>query len=293
MSESVASTFTFNIGTRIQSNKRGISDVESDVEDSNEIFRQPTKRRRTYSQKKNVPLQFQNDDNVIEYTLISDLNKSINLLKDTSIYAPGLYIVSIGKVKDLRVAMNIHERFTDDMVVYKIGYSDNIDRRLNAHRTKYKKINGKTCINLDRFAPLVDCDLKEAESELKQRLGEMNIKLDYIHEGERQTELIVAPEIPTKVYDLMIEIANKYRKKVADIKQPLEREITVLKHTLELKDLQYSNLYDKLTMSNYLLNDLVNRYQELVNHNKVLEGRIIQLDELRKFELEWIESKLL
>jgi hypothetical protein len=114
----------------------------------------------------------------------------------------------------------------------------------------------------------------------------MNIKLDYIHKGIRQTELIVASKNQaTEVNNLMFEIAIEYRKKIADIIQPLEKEITELKHTLELRDSQYLNLYDKYTMSNYLINDLVNRYQELINHNQVLEGRIIQLCELRKFEL--------
>jgi hypothetical protein len=286
MSELFASTFTFN-KSQYQPNKRHISDVETDVEEgSNEIFRQPTKRRRNYSRKKNASFQFKNDDYVIENTSISDLNKTINLLNDTSIYAPCLYIISIGKVKDLRVAMNIPERFSDDDMVYKIGYSDNIDRRLNAHRTTYRKINGTTCINLSYIAPLVNCDIRLAESEFKRRLVKMNIKLDYIHKGIRQTELIVASKNQaTEVNNLMFEIAIEYRKKIADIIQPLEKEITELKHTLELRDSQYLNLYDKYTMSNYLINDLVNRYQELINHNQVLEGRIIQLCELRKFEL--------
>jgi hypothetical protein len=259
--------FTLNSESRRQPNKRHISDVE----DSDEIFRQPTKRRRINSQN-NMEFQFQNKTFMIQESSISNLNNSINLLKGSmSMYSPCLYRISIGKVKDLRVAMNIPESIPDNYTVYKIGRTKDIDTRLKKHRSTYSKIDGRTCIDVSQIVPVDKSFLNKAESKFKKRLIPMNIKLDFIYEGKKQTELIVVSEEQAEEVDkLMIKIAKKYKKKIADRTEPLKTKLNVLEQQLK----KYQGI-----------NELKDKIISLENQNRELNDKKIEFEYIIK---RWI-----
>jgi len=69
---------------------------------------------------------------------------SVDVVKEvfnkTTSTLPTVYLLSIGKVKDLRSSLHIGAEFDDDALVCKCGETDNLARRINEHQSTYGNI---------------------------------------------------------------------------------------------------------------------------------------------------------
>jgi len=97
-----------------------------------------------------------------------------------------IYILSLGYVKDLRKTFNIDELISDDLIVYKYGFTKDFSRRLKEHCATYGKLLN---VNIHIVAHQhIDMQYtSNAESEMRDFCKSFEIKLNV----DNYTELIV------------------------------------------------------------------------------------------------------
>jgi hypothetical protein len=188
------------------------------------------------------------------------------VLNRNAITLPCIYIVSLGKVKDLRMSMNIAERFHDDGIVCKYGRSDDFKRRLSEHVSRYNKGIPNAYVRVLRYAHIDPINTSNAESELGQLMKIVNSKIQY----KDETELVViSHEQQDFVFKQFTQLAKAYMGHTTELNariQELENQNKqqLLEHTIELQRTQYESSMKDERMIN---KDLLLKYKELENEN--------------------------
>ena len=155
---------------------------------------------------------------------------------------PCIYLLSLGKVKDLRETFVIDGGVLDDSTVYKFGFTDDLERRLGEHQVKYGKLNNVN-INLSCFH-IVDVKYtSEAESEIRDFFNAFSKSLDI--KGYNELVAFTSKEYKqiTRQYKSIGEqyTGNTagFKKEINDLNkkiQDLHDEMKDLNHIIELKD---------------------------------------------------------
>ena len=138
----------------------------------------------------------------------------------TNSKTPVIYLFAIGKVKDLRVSLNIGKEFDDEDIVYKGGKSDNLPERITKHETEYGKLAGANlCLKWYNY---IDPQYTyEAETELLKVMGKMGFKFTHV----KYRELLIFPKKETKIVtDQFSSIANKYVGHIKELRDKLREE---------------------------------------------------------------------
>ena len=133
---------------------------------------------------------------------------------------PVIYLFAIGKVKDLRVTLNIGKEFNDEDIVYKGGKSDNLSKRITKHESEYGKMPGANlCLKWYNYIdPQYTYD---AETELLKIMGKMGYKFTHV----KYRELLIFPKKETKIVtDQFSSIANKYIGHIKEMSDKLTEE---------------------------------------------------------------------
>jgi hypothetical protein len=155
---------------------------------------------------------------------------------------PCIYLLSLGKVKDLRETFGIDGGVLDDSTVYKFGFTDDLERRLGEHQVKYGKLKNVN-INLSCFH-IVDVKYtSEAESEIRDFFTAFSKSLDI--KGYNELVAFTSKEYKqiTRQYKSIGEqyTGNTagFKKEINDLNkkiQDLHDEMKDLNHIIELKD---------------------------------------------------------
>jgi hypothetical protein len=196
----------------------------------------------------------------------------------TSTDMPCIYLFRLGSVKELRDIMKIDKKYTDDMIVYKWGMTNNLSRRTGEH------IDGFGALNIDpkliRYNYVDPQYMSTAETDLKNVINGFGFHFTFdtmnelailnkknLKEVEKQYDQISrsymghVTELVTKNRDLenamkLIEMthANKLMEKEVEIQklqstmreQELLNTINILKltKTRDIDDVQ--NVHDKI-----------------------------------------------
>jgi hypothetical protein len=138
-----------------------------------------------------------------------------------------LYLICIGKSSDLKDSLQLHltNTYTDNDLVFKYGYSDDLSRRLKEHKNKFSKLVG-TNISVVLHSPIDPKYLSKAEMELKQYFQEEEACLDH----PVYKELVVMSERKIKgVRREFKDICCKY----AGCMERVQDEMSKLKETFE------------------------------------------------------------
>ena len=106
------------------------------------------------------------------------MDKGVIFLPALLNFFPTLYLLSIGKVKDLRVTLAINNEYDDDMIVFKGGETDNLVRKIDEHNSIYGKMPGAS-LYLKHYNYIDPQYIKKAESELLTVMGKMNFRFDH------------------------------------------------------------------------------------------------------------------
>jgi hypothetical protein len=191
------------------------------------------------------------------------LGVSMTVVKEvfnkTSSTLPVLYLMPIGKVKDLRVTLNIGDEYDDNMLVCKGGETKDLERRMDEHKTTYGKMAGsKLCLKWYNY---VDPQYtKKAESELFRVLE----KMGHCYAHPKYKEIIIFSKADEKdVLEQYTNISRKYIghiKEITDKLQDCEHQNELLKkdnellkkdHELQLmkKDMEIMRLQMQLSMT--------------------------------------------
>jgi len=188
------------------------------------------------------------------------------VLNRNSLTLPCIYLVSLGIVKDLRMSMNIAERFHDDGIVCKYGYSEDFKRRLSEHVSRYNKGIPNAKVRVLRYAYIDPINTSTAETELGQIMNIINSKFQY----KDETELVViSHEQQDFVFKQFTQLAKAYMGHTTELNariQELENQNKqqLLEHTIELQRTQYESSMKDERMIN---KDLLLKYKELENEN--------------------------
>ena len=113
--------------------------------------------------------------------------------KDIDLAISGIYLYRLGPVKVLREALDIPDKYTDDMYVYKFGFSKNVKRRGLEHIRTYKKINGVKCAITEVFSVrILDRFYSAAETFIKNEVDFQGFRHVCEVNSVARRELIIA-----------------------------------------------------------------------------------------------------
>ena len=79
---------------------------------------------------------------------------------------PCIYLLELGSVKNLKSTFNIPSDVNDNLIIYKYGFTDNMERRLLEHNNDYGKLKNVN-INLTTFHIIDIKYTSEAENDLR------------------------------------------------------------------------------------------------------------------------------
>ena len=211
---------------------------------------------------------------VVRLTFISAFgsdDERLTLANELTLYSkclinlPGIYLIKIGKVKDLRKSMNISQELypDDNAIIYKFGRSKDILKRYVQHcnQVNYGKYNNK--IELTWFIPIPEHLLADAESDVSGYFKNNNLLFEFKDtSGVDHKELIIVNDSIKYIKTKYIQLGKDYpssgkdlidiwRNTVDEIKKELankqhEIEIMQLEFTIKINILEYENqLKDK------------------------------------------------
>lgn len=148
------------------------------------------------------------------------------------------YLFSLGRVKNLRVSLNIPSKYSDDDYVYKFGNTDDLETRMYQHLTQtFKNIDGIT-LELVLFSYIDSQFTTDAESKIRHMMAETGLKLEH----ETFTELSIIPKQRMKfVKEQYDTIYKSCMGNVGNIVAQLKEKESIniqQKYQLENKDLQ-------------------------------------------------------
>ncbi len=91
---------------------------------------------------------------------------------------PCVYLCTLNTVGKLRKTMKIDNKYTDDMLVCKYGFTSDLSRRLTEHEKLYGKLKG--CELAVKHYSIVDpMYVSDAETDIKDYFEALNIFLKY------------------------------------------------------------------------------------------------------------------
>jgi hypothetical protein len=164
---------------------------------------------------------------------------------------PCIYLLSLGTVESLRETFEINTSVSDDSVVYKYGFTDDLGRRIGEHEEKYGKLKNVK-IELSVFHiidPKYTCD---AEGDIREECNTYQINLKITG----YNELIV---LNKKQLEHIKKNYGRIGRDYAGHSIELQEQIAILKNDLRMKDYEIDKLktlvetnekYHKLELNN-------------------------------------------
>ena len=149
---------------------------------------------------------------------------------------PSIYLLSLGKVRDLRATFGISDTIPDDSVVYKYGFTRDFARRIGEHQHVYSKLPGVT-VDVKWFQNIDIKYLSDAENEVEEECSAYGTRLCV--PGHK--ELIVLND---KQFEHMQKSYRRIGKEYAGATAELNETIAALRS--EIKDLQMRHKHDLL-----------------------------------------------
>ena len=191
---------------------------------------------------------------------------------------PCIYLLSLGKVKELRDTFNISNDTNDSSTVYKYGFTEDLERRLREHTSEYGKMKNVD-ISLSLFHMVDNKYMSKAENEVKHLFNvfDKSLNVDSSNEtlNKKRKELVVLND---KEYKQINEHYKLIGLKYIGSTQFLQDKVQELQNEIKI-----INLNKEIEI------------QKLTNENEMLKKDIqtsIKIHELEKRTLE-LELKLL
>ena len=191
---------------------------------------------------------------------------------------PCIYLLSLGKVKDLRETFGIDASVPDDSIVYKFGFTDDLERRLGEHQTKYGKLKNVN-INLACFHTVDVKYTSEAEAKIREMTRAYNSLLNI----DGYNELISLNKIQ---FEFIIELYESTGRKYMGNTAGLQKEIEDLKKEIqslhdEIKDLKLQfNMEIKDKETQFIIG-LKDKDKELLEKDLIIQKEIHEKNTLK------------
>jgi len=178
---------------------------------------------------------------------------------------PCIYLLSLGIVKDLRDTFGIDASTPDDYIVYKYGFTDDLQRRIGENETKYNKLENVN-VKLATFNIIDPIYMKEAERDIREECNAYEVSL----KSDGYNELIVLNEKQLKhTKQHYSRIGREYAGHTAELQDQivkLKDDIKKYEFTLQLNAIKHENeiqKYKTIIETNEIINNLKFQNYEL------------------------------
>jgi hypothetical protein len=162
---------------------------------------------------------------------------------------PSIYLMSLGKVRELRETFGIPANKPDESTVYKFGFTEDLSRRVIELETEYSKLSG-VAMTIGTFHIIDTKYTSEAENEVREMCAAFEVRVKKTTQGFN--ELIVLDDkqfanmkkMYRRIGDDFAGATLGLQKQIAELKDRIkdyENEIMRLKLEIEYKD----NLHKK------------------------------------------------
>ena len=155
---------------------------------------------------------------------------------------PSIYLLVLGIVAELRETFNISPEIDDKLIVYKYGFTDDLQRRIKEHQDDYGKLPNVN-ISVAVFHIIDTKYTSEAEDDLRQFFKNMNKTLEI--DGRKELVVLNIKELETVKKEFR-HIGKYYAGNTLELQNQIQ-ELTVknekqeLQHKLEIQELQHKN----------------------------------------------------
>ena len=166
---------------------------------------------------------------------------------------PSIYLMSLGKVRELRETFGIPVDKPDDSTVYKFGFTEDLSRRVIELEKQYSKMKGVT-MTLGTFYFVDPKYTSEAENKVRELCGAFEVRINKTVQGFN--ELIVLDD---KQFTIVKDLYSKYGENFAGATLGLQKQIVELKDRIK----EYENEIIRLKMT--------------IQHNDELHQKDIEL----------------
>jgi hypothetical protein len=178
---------------------------------------------------------------------------------------PCIYLLSLGTVKDLRDTFGIDASTPDDYIVYKYGFTDDLQRRIGEHETKYNKLPNVN-VKLATFNIIDPIYMKDAERDIREECNAYEVSL----KSDGYNELIVLNEKQLKhTKQHYSRIGREYAGHTAELQDQivkLKDDIKTYEFKIQLNTIKYDNeiqKYKTIIETNEIINNLKFQNYEL------------------------------
>jgi len=209
-----------------------------------------------------------------------------------------IYLFSIGNVKQLKNKYKIKDKYKDNNIVCKYGYTEDLNRRTNEHTKTYGKIE------LLVYAQIDPKYLSSAENDIRLYFNSLKA---HIKNNDHNELVILSNENINKLIKKQYELIQKsYNGQIGELLKKIDEQndkykllqkdydILVLKKNneiLELKNQLLTNGKNKKILNNKS-NDKILDYSLFVNNYiKNKKGKNIKWTDLRDLFIKWHEEK--
>lgn len=155
-----------------------------------------------------------------------------------------LYLICIGKVKDIKEQIPELKDKNDEEYLFKYGYTSDLNQRLQSHKqlfNKIKNVNISLCIH----CPIDENYLSEAEVELKQSFQ----IFEYFLEHPVYKELIVFNENKLEQFKKIFKnICDKYAGNCKQLQEQLEKQKLIHEHNIKELELKLKHEHEMRMM---------------------------------------------
>ena len=169
---------------------------------------------------------------------------------------PSIYLMSLGKVRELRETFGIPVDKPDDSIVYKFGFTDDLARRVIELESEYSKLPGVT-MTMGTFQIIDTKYTSEAESEVRETCSAFEVRVKKTEHG--YNELVTLDD---KQFANIKKLYRRIGDEFAGATRGLQNQI------IELKD----------------------RMKEYENENARLKMTIQHMDELHQKDVQWYKK---
>ena len=157
---------------------------------------------------------------------------------------PSIYLMTLGKVRDVRETFEIPADKPDDSTVYKFGFSEDLARRVSEVQSEYSKFPGVT-VHPAIFQYIDTKYTSEAENEVRDTCSAYEVRVKKTIQGKN--ELIVLDDkqfanlkkLYRRIGDEFAGATLGLQKQVAELKDRIkdyENEVVRLKLEIQYKD---------------------------------------------------------
>lgn len=163
---------------------------------------------------------------------------------------PCVYLLTIGYVRDLREKLSLPDKFTDDSIVCKYGFTKDLSRRICEHEKRYGCMGD---LKVKLYSYIDPQYMSKAESDISACMKSMDAYIEY----KTETELVAIPSkmmmhvetcyknIAREYMGHISELITRLKEKDAECKT-LEKEIELIKINKEYEMEKLNSQIDKL-----------------------------------------------